>query len=44
MYCEILFLLLCVSDDDSFVIFLNMQIEMWNFGMWILVHIYVVNV
>jgi hypothetical protein len=43
MYCGILFLLLCVYDDDSFVICLNMQIEMWNFGMWILVQNYVVD-
>jgi hypothetical protein len=43
MCCGILFLLLYVYDDDSFVICLNMQIEMWNFGMWILVQNYVVN-
>jgi hypothetical protein len=44
MCCGILFLLLYVYDDDSYVICLNMKIEMWNFGMWILVQNYVVNV
>jgi hypothetical protein len=44
MYFGILFLLLCVYDDDSFVICLNMQIEMCNFGTWMLVQNYVVNV
>ena len=44
MCFRILFLLLYVYDDDSHVICLNMQIEMWNFGMWILVQNYVVNV
>jgi hypothetical protein len=37
-------LLLYVYDDDSYVICLTMQIEMWKFGMWIIVQNYVMNV
>jgi hypothetical protein len=44
MHFRILFLLLYVYDDDSYVICSNIQIEMSNFGMWILVQNCVVNV
>jgi hypothetical protein len=40
MCCRILFLLLYVYDDDSYVIFLNMHIEMCNFGASCTTHMY----